>query len=154
MVRRYLLWLRVCLVGLLVVLAHASWFACGNPSQVESLGGPVRVESLSGPVATVESPTHGFLGIVWDPKRELTVARVAPGTSAAAGGLMAEDVITSINGHPVSTGSEAPTFLKDTEPGDAVDLEFKRGNQSMSLRVELTSYADLIYRERSGESTP
>lgn len=133
--------LRGSWVGLLVLAM--TWLACGKPSRQE--GGYV-VESLGGPVARIEQPTHGFLGIMWDPKRSMTVAVVAPGTSAAARGVLAGDVITSIEGRPVTNGSEALAVLKDFEPGDEVELELLRGGASMSLRVELTTYADFTAR--------
>ena len=68
-------------------------------------------------------------------KRELKVAFVRPGGPAAAAGLKAGDVITSVNGHDV-TGEATYKYwaLTRAKPGEAVTFGLASGS---SVKVVL-----------------
>ncbi len=51
-----------------------------------------------------------------------TVGNVIPGGAAAGAGLQAGDVITSLNGKPVTSATDVSTALAGTNPGDQVTI--------------------------------
>jgi PDZ domain-containing protein len=70
------------------------------------------------------------------------VDTVAPGTPAAKAGMDCDDVITSINGHPIHTLADLQRVLAQTRPGQVVPVVVQRpgsGSTSVSktLRVKL-----------------
>jgi S1-C subfamily serine protease len=52
------------------------------------------------------------------------VCSVYPGTPAAKGGLVAGDVITSVNGQPVSSANGLTTIMRKYKPGSTISLGF------------------------------
>ena len=70
----------------------------------------------------------------------VTLAGVAPGTPAAAAGLGAGDVVTSVDGHPVSTGTDIQKVLVGEHPGNKVSIAWTDYyGQSHTATVTLTS---------------
>ena len=51
-----------------------------------------------------------------------TIGNVVSGTAAAGAGLQADDVITSLNGHAVSSAADVSAALVGTNPGDQVSI--------------------------------
>jgi len=58
----------------------------------------------------------------------VTLAGVVPGEPAANAGLVAGDVITSINGHAVTTGTALQAELLTLRPGNAVKIGYVNAN--------------------------
>jgi S1-C subfamily serine protease len=68
----------------------------------------------------------------------LVVAGVIPGGPAAAAGLEAGDVITSIDGHAVTTSSSLTSYVLTKKPGDTVTIGFTDSfgaGQTASVRL-------------------
>jgi len=47
------------------------------------------------------------------------------------------DIITSINGEPVTSVAELFALLEETRPGDRAELQIRRGDRSRTLEIEL-----------------
>jgi S1-C subfamily serine protease len=70
----------------------------------------------------------------------VTIAGTIPGTPAQKDGLAAGDVITSIDGQSVTTGSELQTFLQSKKPGDTIHVDFVNVNgKSTTVSIVLTA---------------
>jgi S1-C subfamily serine protease len=70
----------------------------------------------------------------------VTLAGVASGTPAAAAGLGSGDVITSLNGQQVNSGSDIQKILVGEHPGDKVTIGWTDPyGQSHSATVTLVS---------------
>ncbi len=67
------------------------------------------------------------------------VVEVPAGTPAAAGGLRRGDVVTSVDGKPVSDGIGLIVAIRSHQPGETVDLSVTRGGKQRDLRVRLDS---------------
>ena len=66
------------------------------------------------------------------------VRSVDPGTPAAGAGLRAGDVITAVNGEPVSGPIELLARLRSFSPGESVTLTVQDPNGSNARDVKLT----------------
>jgi S1-C subfamily serine protease len=79
--------------------------------------------------ATVHIGATGFLGVQaglyvvpFTSRTEAVVVGVMPGLPAARAGLVAGDVITSVNGHAVASPSGIQALLEPYHPGDHVSI--------------------------------
>jgi S1-C subfamily serine protease len=88
------------------------------------------------------------------PVREgLMIERVTPGGPAATAGLkggdhqavlgmrrivLGGDVVTGIDGRPITAETDLTLALNRKRPGDAVNVEYYRGGQKMTAKVTLT----------------
>lgn len=93
---------------------------------------------------------RSFLGVALaDPTREerqelglaarqgVIVKDVRSSTPAAKAGIKADDVILSIDGQPVSGGSELAGIVERLAPGRAYDMQIKRDDSVQSIDVVL-----------------
>ncbi|WP_304455604.1 S1C family serine protease [Nocardiopsis sp. YSL2] len=83
----------------------------------------------------LESPIAG--AVIADGSRA-----VEPGGPADEAGLESGDVIVSLDGRRVQSGSELMAMLRDRTPGTEVDLEYERDGTRESTSVTLGATAD------------
>jgi hypothetical protein len=69
------------------------------------------------------------------------VSRVEPGTAANAAGIVAGDVIASIDGHSLPDFDRLTAHIAQHQPGKTVPVEIIRGNERKTLAVTLGSWA-------------
>jgi putative serine protease PepD len=90
--------------------------------------------------------THPYLGIALQDasvnQQGAQVQSVASGSPAAAAGLKAGDVITTVNGTAVIGPSQLVADLDRLKPGDKVTLTGKRGSSTIKLTATLGSEAN------------
>lgn len=65
------------------------------------------------------------------------IGAVVPGSPAATAGLRARDIVTAIDGQPLTEESSLARILGQKRPGDAVTLSIIRGGQSQDVTVTL-----------------
>jgi len=70
------------------------------------------------------------------------VANVAPGSPAAKAGLKSGDVITEVNGEPVTRSGVLSSRIGLASPGDKVKLKVWRDKSSRDMEVKLGSVED------------
>jgi serine protease Do len=93
---------------------------------------------------------HPFLGIQYAPltpamaaqlgttaQTGIVVGAVLQGSPAAVAGLQRGDVITAVNGQPLTDESSLAQMLSQRQPGDTVPLTVVRGAQSQDVSVTL-----------------
>jgi membrane-associated protease RseP (regulator of RpoE activity) len=59
---------------------------------------------------------------------------------AKLAGLKVGDTITAFNGKPVSNGTQLSNAINGAEPGSAVTLTVRRGDQTLTLHTKLAQY--------------
>jgi len=89
---------------------------------------------------------HAALGATLDVSYVGPGARVAGAAGAArAAGLAAGDVVTALDGLPVSDADDLVAYVRGRRPGDTVTLTVRRGptpQRTLHLRIRLTSATD------------
>jgi S1-C subfamily serine protease len=65
------------------------------------------------------------------------IASVSSDSPGEKAGLLAGDIITSINGETVKTLSEYSTILKNFQPGDTVELGILREEKAKVIPITL-----------------
>lgn len=95
--------------------------------------------------STVHIGATAFLGLEIAGSQQqglsgVALAGVAPGTPAADAGLGQGDVVTSVDGQPVSTGTDVQKILVGHHPGDKIGIAWTDpAGQSHSATVTLAS---------------
>jgi serine protease Do len=92
--------------------------------------------------------TRGYLGATIQPvtpeiadslgipgKKGALVAELVPGGPAEKSGVMAGDVVMSVNGHPVNNASELTRLVAASHSGDILSLSVLRGGQEKVIQV-------------------
>ena len=67
------------------------------------------------------------------------VSDVPSGTPADHAGLKKGDVVTRIDGKPVSDGIELIVAIRSHQPGETVDLSVNRGGKHEDVKIKLAS---------------
>jgi serine protease Do len=112
----------------------------GDKMRLTVLRGKDRVECEIELVAKLEPFRHGFLGILPMRMAEdvgVTVRYVYPKSPAAEAGIAAGDVVVSLGGKPVQSRVELMEAVGSLEPGNAVELEVRRGDVVRQLKIVL-----------------
>jgi serine protease Do len=79
-----------------------------------------------------------YLGAtVEDESGECRVKEVEPHGAASKAGLMVGDVILKVEGRQILVSASLQRWIAETQPGETLKLEVKRGNKTMSLEVKL-----------------
>lgn len=68
------------------------------------------------------------------------VSDVIPGSSAESAGVQVQDLILTLDGHPVGTGQQFLTSFYGKRAGDHVQLELLRGPRHLSLTVPVVEH--------------
>lgn len=71
--------------------------------------------------------------------RGVVLSHVSPDGAAAKGGLREGDIITEINGRPVTSRGGFDEQISYFTPGDKIEVSYQRGNQPMKTSVRLTN---------------
>lgn len=69
----------------------------------------------------------------------LLIAKVDQGTAAARAGLMAGDVLVSVQGQTIASASDVRDALSNVNPGDKVQLQLIRDKKPITLTATITN---------------
>jgi len=64
---------------------------------------------------------------------------IEPGSPAARAGLKAGDVVVSVEGRTILTAAMLQRWLSDSQPGETLALEIKRGSETLPFSVKLAA---------------
>jgi S1-C subfamily serine protease len=121
--------------------------------QAEGIGFAISI-STAKPIADQLVATgkviHPYMGIGYVPLNPAIAAQlgtsatqgavimqVAPGSPAADAGLQTQDVITEINGTPLTGESTLAQIVQSHKPGDTLNLTVVRGSQTLQVKITL-----------------
>lgn len=107
--------------------------------------------------------TRGWLGVgIQDLTPELAdyygveshqgvlVTQVFEGDPAAKAGVQKYDIITALNGQPISTGRELSAAIANTPVGEKTRINILRGNKELALTVTVAKRNDEDLRAEAG----
>ncbi len=88
----------------------------------------------------------GKVGVVLEQLKEtedsparIKILQISPHGKAGQAGLMENDIITAVDDFPVATVGDLKAGLMDKEPGDTVTIQVKRKEETLDIKVELSS---------------
>ena len=82
--------------------------------------------------------TITYLGVDRDEfSQDVRIGRVFDGTAAEKAGIKAGDVILKFDGKELSKYGDLPPLIEKRKPGDEVEIEVKRGDETLTLRAKL-----------------
>lgn len=85
-----------------------------------------------------KDPPIPFIGVRTEASEQGSrVVEVVAGSGAAAAGLKVGDVLTSADGSPLRGPDDVIEALSTREPGDVLEFELLRGQETLRLQVEL-----------------
>jgi putative serine protease PepD len=98
------------------------------------------VKSIASQLVAGGTVEHAYLGVGLTQTQSgagAEVSEVRSGAPAAAAGLQAGDVITSVDGDPVASVQELQSAIETRKPGDTVKIGFDRDGADRTVSVEL-----------------
>jgi hypothetical protein len=90
------------------------------------------------PIVSAGPPRRSSMGTIPDFGREsggVLLTGTTPGSPAEHAGLAKGDIIVSVGGISIDNLADLSAALKAHQPGDTVEVVFKRGNEEQRLRV-------------------
>ena len=135
------------LIGVNVAIASAGSFTqSGNIGVGFAIPANVA-ERIANEIISTGDVSHGLLGaLVSDAMSAedgtgfsigVTVVELTPGGAAEQAGILAGDVITSLNGKPLTTASELTAAVRQEPAGAKVKIEANRNDIKMTFDVVL-----------------
>jgi serine protease Do len=84
------------------------------------------------------APKQALLGVIpADGSDEPRVASVIPGSGAEKSGIRAGDLLLKFAGTELHKFAELPPLVQRHRPGDKVEIELRRGTETLKLQVKL-----------------
>ena len=98
-----------------------------------------NVKSVANTIIAGGTVQHAYLGIhVGDaPNGGATIGSVQSGSPAAAAGLKAGDVITAVDGKPITSADDLTAAVAAHAPKDKVTVTITRNGKSVNVDVTL-----------------
>ncbi|MET1132354.1 MAG: trypsin-like peptidase domain-containing protein [Aeromicrobium sp.] len=76
------------------------------------------------------------------------IGEVAPGSAGEKAGLKAGDIVTQVDGNPVSSNDALVATVRGYKPGDTITLTVLRGDKTQEIKVKLGSDGGATAREQ------
>ncbi len=93
---------------------------------------------------SITLPPAGKIGVVLneikrteDKPGQVQIIQISPHGKAGQAGLMENDIILAIDDFQVSTVGDLKAALMDKNPGDSVNLNVRRQDTTLNIKVEL-----------------
>jgi putative serine protease PepD len=115
----------------------------GSSQQSSGVGFAVPIDLVAGELGALESGKtvhHSYLGVSSSDSTTATgalVGAVAPGSPAAAAGVRTGDIITAVDGRPITGSGGLVAAVASHSPGQQVALTVRRGSGTQTLNVTL-----------------
>jgi putative serine protease PepD len=111
----------------------------------DGVGFAIPANTVSSVVAQIvagKTVAHAYFGVQVEDSSSPTGARLAQvltGTPAAKAGLKSGDVVTALDGTPVTDQSDLSSVIESKKPGDKMSVTYIRGGKTHTLTVTLTA---------------
>lgn len=111
---------------------EGSWLATTGMQEIPTAVGVVSISPMSIPTP---QPVLGVM--LEDVELGPRVTSVLPESAAAAAGMQAEDIITDLNGLPMTNRDVLVEAILRKRPGDRVNIKVLRGDQRVTITAKL-----------------
>ena len=142
-------------IGVNVAIASAASGTAGEDSGNIGVGFAVPIsyaERVADEIIDNGSATHGYLGVSVKPATASNssssftvgaeVAEVVPGSPGEKAGLRAGDVVTSVNGIPITDAQSLTAAIRMQPAGGKATVDYTRGGKASSAEVTLGDSAN------------
>lgn len=95
-------------------------------------------------IITTGEATHGYIGMNVQDAFEngfasgAEITSIEPGSPADKTGLKPGDIITDVNNLPITSAAQLVATIKQTPPGETVEIKFYRGGETQVTQSQLT----------------
>ncbi|WP_217914800.1 S1C family serine protease [Miltoncostaea marina] len=127
------------------VVGISDQIATGQARQSAGVGFAVPIDVVAGDLDALKAGRevrHAYLGISTsdssDPAGAL-IGDVAGGGPAADAGLRAGDVVTAVDGRPITGSAALVAAIADAHPGDRIALRVTRGDEPLTVTATLAA---------------
>ncbi|MGE5192989.1 MAG: PDZ domain-containing protein [Deltaproteobacteria bacterium] len=93
------------------------------------------------PQLRIEGRGKAMLGVSCGPERPCRVGRVQPNSAAEKAGIEVGDVILKYDGEALENFERLIEITRSHKPGDKIELEVRRGEETIRLEARLTGWA-------------
>lgn len=140
--------------GAMVLVAAAALAFAGEPAKTPASSEkamkkcPYTTQECLNSMA-VRMKASGWIGIEYDPEKEMAITRVVPGSPAEKAGLQVGDQLVGFNGMEFKTANEEAIekARKQWAPGQVVHYTILRAGAKKSIDITLGEWpADLLAR--------
>ena len=77
------------------------------------------------------------------------IGEVRAGTAGEKAGLKAGDIVTQVDGNPISSNDALVATVRGYKPGDTITLTVLRGDKTQEIEVELGSDDGALARQQN-----
>lgn len=86
-----------------------------------------------------DSLAQPLLGVLATPgTAEARIGTIVPGSGAEKAGLKAGDLVLKFGGKEIRKYDDLPPLVRQRKPGEKVEVEFRRGTETLKVQVTLT----------------
>ncbi|MBR3006398.1 MAG: trypsin-like peptidase domain-containing protein, partial [Erysipelotrichaceae bacterium] len=129
--------------GEVVGITNAKYSSSSMSSEasVDNIGFAIPMDSVKSVISSIMEKGYvskPYIGVqVSDASDAALVYSVAENSPAAQAGLQANDIITALDGQPVSTYADLVKLLESETVGDTVDISILRDGEAMTFKITL-----------------
>lgn len=110
----------------------------------------VQVGVVAANTRAISASGGTVLGVALeDDKEQIKIKEVTEGTGAEKGGLLAGDIIVSLDGNEVAERKEMIEILGEKNVGDIIPVGITRDGEAMELEIELAGRADVFGEKKT-----
>jgi len=115
-------------------VADVAWKLASRPTPLTYVALPPPVQSAS---SGYGSASLGTLPDMASPPGGVRIQGVRPGSAAEKAGLKGGDVLLKMGDHEIKDLNEMTKALQEHQPGDTVDIVFRRGEEELGVKAVL-----------------
>ncbi len=100
-----------------------------------------RLANMHQDISVDRRRTNALFGVAGDDDPAgVRIAVVQSGSPADRGGLMPNDIIVKFAGHDVGGFTALISLIGNSDPGDKVTIELRRGSETLAKEIKLGSW--------------
>ena len=134
--------------GEVVGITNAKFSSSSSGASIDNIGFAIPIDSVRGIIESIIEKGYvskPYIGVTIAPVSEesksyglpagVAVQSVVDGSPAAEAGLQVYDIITAVNGTPVTANSDLTEVVGSSLPGDVLEFEVYRQGETLKISV-------------------
>ena len=134
--------------GEVVGITNAKFSSSSSGASIDNIGFAIPIDSVRGIIESIIEKGYvskPYIGVTIAPVSEesksyglpagVAVQSVVDGSPAAEAGLQVYDIITAVNGTPVTANSDLTEAVGSSLPGDVLEFEVYRQGETLKISV-------------------